>query len=253
MSQANVELVCEGIARWNEGLKPEVYDHRRPTVGLESWSLMEEYRHIARRIASEQDGPVLDWGCGLGQVTDLLQRANVDATAFDYQPPHEGWRRLAHFPHITAYLTSDPVRLPFDSGSFDAVLSCGTLEHVADPPGSLAEIRRVLRPGGRFYVYKLPNRFSYVEFAARRFGAYHHGQGPFDRLYDIRAARTLLERHGFRIDEIRRANMLPITKAARYLPPKALWAGNRLLERVPGLNMVATNIEVVATASPSVR
>ena len=54
---------------------------------------------------------------------------------------------------------------------FDAVLSCGVLEHVEDPDASLDEIRRVLQPGGTFYVYKLPNRASYLEAIARRLGS----------------------------------------------------------------------------------
>ena len=69
----------------------------------------------------------------------------------------------------------DPWRLPFDDGAFDAVLSCGVLEHVEDPDASLEEIRRVLVPGGTFYVYKLPNRTSYLEAIARRAGLYYHG------------------------------------------------------------------------------
>lgn len=229
----------------------KVYDHGRSDVNLQSWAQMEEYREIVRRIAAERHGPILDWGCGLGQVSDLLLKAGVDTTAFDYQDGQEGWHALARFPHITAYLTSEPVRLPFESSSFDAVLSCGVLEHVEDPDGSLEEVRRVLRPGGRFYVYKLPNRFSYVELSARLLGVYHHGVGPFDQLYDLRSSRKLFQRHGFGVEELRRANMLPITKAARFVPPRALWKTSRLLEQVPGMNLIATNIELVASTRPS--
>ena len=62
------------------------------------------------------------------------------------------------------------------------------LEHVEDPDASLEEIRRVLVAGGTFYVYKLPNRTSYLEAIARRAGLYYHGELEHDRVYDVRSA-----------------------------------------------------------------
>ena len=47
-------------------------------------------------------------------------------------------------------LQADATRLPFDDGSFAAVVSNCVLEHIPDLDGVLAEIARVLRPGGRF-------------------------------------------------------------------------------------------------------
>ena len=120
--------------------------------------------------------------------------------------------------------------------------------HVRDPDGSLDELARVLRPGGTLYVYKLPNRFSYLEAIARRTGQYYHGQGDDDRLYTVPVARELLERHGYEVREIRYANMLPLTLPGRIAGTLApvIWAANRLLARVPGLNRLATNVELVA-------
>jgi hypothetical protein len=127
----------------------------------------------------------------------------------------------------------------------------GVLEHVGDPDASLDEIARVLEPGGLLYVYKLPNRKSYLEAIARRTGGYYHGQLPDDRLYDIDSARALLQRHGYQVLELRHANMLPLTlpgAAATTLAP-AIWGANRALAAVPGLNRVATNVELLARAA----
>ena len=132
--------------------------------------------------------------------------------------------------------------------SFDAVLSCGVLEHVQDPAGSLAELQRVLRPGGRLYVTKLPNRRSYLEWLAKRLGLYYHGQLPNDTLWSPGEAREAVEAHGFEVSDVRLANMLPLTLdhplAARLSAP--IWTLNRLLSRVPGLNRLATNVELEA-------
>jgi SAM-dependent methyltransferase len=55
----------------------------------------------------------------------------------------------------------DGSRFPFEDGSFDACVSNFVVEHVPDPALHLAEVRRVLRPGG-IYAIRTPNRFHYV-------------------------------------------------------------------------------------------
>jgi ubiquinone/menaquinone biosynthesis C-methylase UbiE len=210
---------------------------------------MLEYEAIARRIARDRPGRVLDGGDGFGQVSALLHRSGVDVTAFDYQSGVEDVvTRMDRYPELDIHLSGDPRSLPFEERSFDSVLSCGVLEHVLDPNASLEEIRRVLRSGGRLYVFKLPNRWSYLERIARAAGLYYHGAEPHERVYGKREARELLERHGFRVEEIRRANMLPLTLSGELARRAArpLWILNRVLARVPGVNLVATNLELVA-------
>ena len=139
--------------------------------------------------------------------------------------------------------------LPFLDGSFDAVLSLGVLEHVADPAASLDELHRLLRPGGTLYIYKLPNRFSWLEWVARRLGLDYHGMRPYDTLYTLRSAVQLASDHGFEVRSARRANMLPLTLPGALATRLSglIWALNGALSRVPGLNLLATNVELIAT------
>jgi ubiquinone/menaquinone biosynthesis C-methylase UbiE len=195
---------------------------------------------------------VLDWGCGWGQVSALLHERGTEVEAYDYregEPVHE--IDLERFSGFRVQVSGEPVALPFPDDRFDAVLSCGVLEHVPDPGSSLEEIHRILRPGGRLYVYKLPNRLSYLEAIAKRMGLYYHGALPHDRLYDLRSTRRILTEHRFRVDELRLANLLPLTishpLAGRHA--ERIWRANRALGRVPGLNRIATNIEALATAA----
>jgi 2-polyprenyl-3-methyl-5-hydroxy-6-metoxy-1,4-benzoquinol methylase len=233
-------------------LRSRTYD-----VNIRSAPQMVEYERIADRLAADRPARVLDWGCGAGQVTALLRSRGLDVTAYDYRDDvaEPVVRPLEHFPEVQAHLSSEPVALPFGEGSFDAVLSCGVLEHVQDPDGSLDELKRVLAPGGTLYVYKLPNRWSYLEAVAKlasRLGAriYFHGKAPHDRVYDEAGARALLERHGYRVRELGLANMLPLTlpgPLARRLTG-VIWRLNDTLVRVPGLRALATNVELVADA-----
>jgi ubiquinone/menaquinone biosynthesis C-methylase UbiE len=190
---------------------------------------------------------VLDWGCGLGQVSWLLARRNLAATSFDIK------RFPAHSMVIDrdqVVIGEDPVLLPFPSASFDAVLSSGVLEHVVDEKASLGEIKRVLKPGGLFFIYQLPQRYAYTELLNRwRSGRWHH-----PRRYTPRSVKIELEAAGFRVLLQRRANIFP--KNLTGLPLAARRAYNGLgyllnsldlrLSRVPLLNLLCHSLEIIA-------
>jgi len=227
-------------------------ERRGTDINIRSDPQMREYRAIVARIEHDRPRRILDWGCGWDQVTSLLLERGLDATAFDYEAglEREGVYPLPRYPAIQAYPSSEPVELPFESDSFDAVLSLGVLEHVAHPHDSLEELKRVLIPGGTLYVYKLPNRHSYLEQLAKLLGLYYHGAEPHDAVYTKRSALELMRAHGFEIREFRRANMLPLTLEGRFATAagRAIWVVNRALARVRVLNLLATNLELVATA-----
>ena len=217
---------------------------------------LQEYEVIVDRIVREASvrpaGPVLDWGCGHGHVSSVMLARGLEVRSIDYwgEAATESEVTLPKFPEVQAFTTAEPVRLPYEDGTFGAVLSCGVLEHVQEPPASLDELHRVLKPGGRLYVYKLPNRTSYLELIARRSGRMHyHGQSVNDTIYTESSARELVAAHGYRVEEVSLANMLPLTvggaPARRFA--RGLWKANVALARVPGLRQLATNVDLIAT------
>lgn len=213
--------------------------------------VLAEYARVADRIAQAGHRAVLDWGCGLGQMTRLMRDRGLHVSSLDYDPDAHGveTRPLPAFPDLEMLTTPEPVTLPFEDDAFDAALSMGVLEHVADPDASLDELRRVIARGGRLYCHKLPNERSYLERIARRAGLYYHGRFEHDRLYSLASARAIFERHGFEVQELRRINVLPLTPGggrALTAAAPAIYRLNRGLSRLPGLNTVATNIEVIA-------
>ena len=149
------------------------------------------------------EAPILDWGCGYGQVSWLLQRRGLPVVSFDVEgrPARESLP-LLHSVQVKYF--EDPVRLPYESASFSAVLSVGVLEHVADQHASLREVHRVLLPSGRFFIFMLPNRFSWSEWISdRRHISVHPNKYTFRQTIDI------LKSHGFLVERKWRRNLLP--------------------------------------------
>ena len=228
---------------------PQLRERLSGDVNIRAAAQLREYATVVERIASDRPQKVLDWGCGWGYISHELKARGIDVISTDYEPDDPGSRRSRHFPDVEINYMADPVALPFLDDSFDAVLSLGVLEHVADPAASLEELHRVLRPGGTLYVYKLPNRFSWLEWLARRLELEYHGIRAEDKLYTVRTAVELVGAHGFDVRSARRANMLPLTlpgSLATHLSDP-IWALNAALSRIPVLNLLATNVELIAT------
>jgi len=147
---------------------------------------------------------ILDWGCNYGQMAWLLRRRGFDVMAFDVeQNRHE--TPLLDAIGVQPIFGRDATRLPFDTAGFDAVLSCGVLEHVDDPRGSIGEIARILRPGGMFFIFNLPNRWSWIEWLARQRGGGH------ERRYTFRSASALLGEAGLETLHTGYDGVLPCT------------------------------------------
>src|SRR5215469_12076140 len=139
-------------------------EHMNGAAGAYNYIRIADLVHVywsSQQISS----PILDWGCGYGQVTWLLKRRQVPVVSCDVEE-----RPARHSIPELASLKIDriehPSRLPYPSELFGAVLSVGVLEHVPDLAGSLREIRRILRPGGILFIFMLPNRFSWAEWVA---------------------------------------------------------------------------------------
>jgi len=101
---------------------------------------------------------VLDLGCGEGRHVHglaMLGGVNVVGLDMDVASLVKGRDGLAQLPPpegggVTAFTRGDAYRLPFADGAFNAVICSEVLEHLHDYQDALAEIRRVLKPGGRF-------------------------------------------------------------------------------------------------------
>ncbi|HEX8823777.1 MAG TPA: methyltransferase domain-containing protein [Archangium sp.] len=100
-----------------------------------------------RRLVQGLSGRVLEVGTGTGLLLPSYPPSVSDVVAIDIDP--EMLARARHRRSGVSLLQADVQRLPFPDASFDAVVSCLVFCSVEDPVRGLAELRRVLRPGGQ--------------------------------------------------------------------------------------------------------
>jgi len=105
---------------------------------------------------------LLDLGSGMGGLAVALAREGAALIGLDYNPAYCAITRLrARRYGLTLPLTVGAGEaLPFPAASFDVVINLDVLEHVRDPGQVIAEIGRVLRPGGACLT-SAPNRFAF--------------------------------------------------------------------------------------------
>ncbi len=104
----------------------------------------------AEHLAGARD--VLDVGAGEGQIARLA-RVGGATRAIGVDPT---WNQVLEADRRgggAAYARADAAGLPFADASFDAVVACLVFEHIRAVDQALAEVGRVLRPGGRFLFF----------------------------------------------------------------------------------------------------
>lgn len=239
-----INKVYETALREKRGGNRQV-DHLTSKFAVRSY--LGVARHVRRCLGK---GRLLDWGCGWGQLSFFLRETGIDAVPFDVQDlaPNPLMETMG----ISPVVSRERVRLPFRDGEFDAVLSCGTLEHADDEAGSLGEIYRVLKDGGYFFISRLPSAYSYSEFFA---GIRNKSDHPVK--YTPSSIRKKLAAGGFECLEVRKENIIP--KNLGFLPLGFKRAFNKnyeswsaledMLVKIWPLNIFAGSLWVTAKKS----
>jgi ubiquinone/menaquinone biosynthesis C-methylase UbiE len=160
------------------------------------------YRRLAADIAASapDGGAVLDVGTGPGVLLVELARRRPDLrlTGVDLSDDMivAARRNVEPFGDRVSARVADVTALPFGNGSFDLIVSSLSLHHWDDPRGAVAELARVLRPGGRVCIYD----FAFA---------------PFEQLAETARAQSVLNGQLPRREPIRSG--VPFVRLMRYV------------------------------------
>jgi SAM-dependent methyltransferase len=119
-------------------------------VDLGSYNLLSRRAAVARLLADERGGRLLEVGCGKADYAAVAEEVGAGYVGVDFA--HGMLRRARERDGELRLALALGERLPFADRSFDLALGVGYLGWVTEPGAALAELARVLRPGGRLVV-----------------------------------------------------------------------------------------------------
>lgn len=163
----------ETVAGTIEGKDPKLvaamFDRVAPaydrTNAVLSFGMSAPWRSATVKAIGAVSGQrVLDIAAGTGTSSNAIAKAGATVVGLDFSAGMVKLGRLRH-PEVE-FIQGDAMRLPFAESSFDAVTISFGLRNIEDPRIALAEMLRVLRPGGRLVVCE----FSKPKNSLLRFG-----------------------------------------------------------------------------------
>ena len=122
------------------------------------WRLFSE-------LLGDRGGRCLEVGCGRGSISSYFAENGYDCTLLDYSISvlETAKEIFDNNGHQAIFVAGDANQLPFVDESFNVVVSIGLLEHFQDINTVLAEQVRILRPGGMFLGYIVPEQPENVQ------------------------------------------------------------------------------------------
>ena len=159
------------------------------------------------RLGVQGGDRVLDLGCGFGRHSYQAARLGAQVVAFDASAEEvrnvqDTFGAMAVAGELDAEASrvgsvqGDALRLPFADGSFDRVIASEVLEHIPADESAMAELARVLRPGGTMAVTVPRCGPEFVNWALS--DEYHDVPGGHVRIYRQRQLVERLEGTGMR-------------------------------------------------------
>jgi ubiquinone/menaquinone biosynthesis C-methylase UbiE len=182
-------------------------------LDLSNYNFVTRRRTVMRLMADAgRRERLLDVGCGTGDYVALAERHGCEYHGLDFSFSMIAGARRRNADHSCRdrFLVGSGERLPYAARSFDVAIAIGFIEYFRDPHLPLAEIRRVLRPGGLAVIQSfkqerlgqlygwLRNPLRGLAGGERRSGLVPRPEQWVDLKYGQRELDALLAQHGFR-------------------------------------------------------
>jgi len=202
----------------------------------------EAYRHallkgwIVQQVASVPGDLFLDVGTGVGyfpyQIRDAYPGRHLQFVGTDISPAHLrllAGRAGADTPRFIMPIVCDAESMPFPAGTFHVVTCSEVIEHVFDKPKAMAEMARVLKPGGILFlttprrsavafwnlVFALPRR---VYRALKRKGPIPKAGGAYDEPMSPRELGRMTRDAGLAVEHMSCVACLPHESYLQFVP-----------------------------------
>lgn len=208
------------------------YEHNSEVSALRRLLGRRHYEHAA------------DIGGGYGRLSIILTEYADRVTLADASSQQLSLSREIFPGQPFARELADASKLPFTDGSVDLVVMCRVLHHLPEPEPELAEVSRILRPGGHAII-----EAANSAHAGRRVSALLHGQRIPATPVDIRSAESrrrgnaryvnhhprTIERQlsavGLRVRQALSVSNFRHPLAKAIVPPRALLAVERVVQQ----------------------
>jgi len=191
------------------------------------WQNELRYPYFRRWMGDLRGQRVLDIGCGWGFLARNFAAEGARVTCLDLSfatmrmARREGSKQELTMDFVRAAAEYQPLKCPFDIATATDVL-----EHVEDLPAVIAEIARVLKPGGLFgFVTVNRNwlaRFIYITMGETLMGLLPRGTHRYSKFVKPRELQDLLSAHGLQILDLRGILVNPLLRQYHFWPSRAI-------------------------------
>jgi 2-polyprenyl-6-hydroxyphenyl methylase / 3-demethylubiquinone-9 3-methyltransferase len=144
----NREIYDRLGARWYTAQDDPIALLRAESRARNPWIVREIRRAFPSGVVR-----ILDVGCGAGFLANELARHGLAVTGLDASASSLAVARRYDGTGTVRYELGDAYELPHPAASFEVACAMDFLEHVEDPARVVAEISRVLKPGGLFFFH----------------------------------------------------------------------------------------------------
>jgi ubiquinone/menaquinone biosynthesis C-methylase UbiE len=201
----------------SESYKEQVKSNYPTALGYNH--LLLTYREHLRWIKklNLKDGErVLDIGCNIGQLLHLMShQAKIKTVGIDISFEALQNAKINAFNSFDFVLCSVQKGIPFEDNSFDVITCMDVIEHLENPEFVLSEMRRVLKPGGRFLFHIpvtdifLSSDWFYQKFFPQSFDKKMQDAGHFlEIMKSNNQLKEIIAKSGLEITNTRRFNAI---------------------------------------------